>query len=302
VSETAGGRDADRETSALARARDFMLREARILDRRRFAHRFDGESADAVVDALRVYRNPDGGFGNALEPDLRGAASQPVPLEHALRILEEVECPDREIIQGALSWLATVSLPEGGVPFVLETVTLGPHAPWWVPTGIPSLNPTAGIAGFLIKHGVEDPWLDSATGFCWRALDTRSGELGPDDAISVLSFLDRVGDRERALAAFERLGERINHDLVALDPEAPGYVKSPLEFAPSPNCLARTLFDDTTIDRHLEALAAHQQDDGGWPITWEPPSRAAVSEWRGFVTLGCLGVLASYGRIAVAGT
>ena len=138
VSEPAAGEDPAKETSALARARDFMLREARLLDRRRFAHRFDGESGDAVVDALRVYQNSDGGFGNALEPDLRGAASQPVPLEHALHILEEVELTDREIIQGALSWLATVSSPEGGVPFVLETVTLGPHAPWWVPTEIPS--------------------------------------------------------------------------------------------------------------------------------------------------------------------
>jgi hypothetical protein len=299
VNETAGGADTARETSALARARDFMLHEARLLDRRRFAHRFDGEPADDVVDALRVYRNQDGGFGNALEPDLRGAASQPVPLEHALRILEEVERSDREIIRGALSWLPTVSLPEGGVPFVLETVTLAPHAPWWVPTGIPSLNPTAGITGLLIKHGVEDPWVDRATAFCWRALDTRLEELGPDDAVSVLAFLDRVGDRERALAVFDRLGDRITNDLVALDPEAPGYVKSPLEFAPSPNSLARTLFDDSTIDRHLEALAAHQQDDGGWPITWEPPSRAAVSEWRGFVTLGCVGVLASYGRLTI---
>jgi hypothetical protein len=296
VSETVGGEGAAKEPSALARARDFMLRDARILERRRFAHRFDGESADAVVDALRVYENSDGGFGNALEPDLRGADSQPVPLEHALHILEEVERPDRELIQGALSWLATVSSPEGGVPFVLETVTLGPHAPWWVPTGIPSLNPTAGIAGLLSKHGVEEPWVDRATEFCWLALDSRLGELGPDDAISVLTFLDRVSDRERALAAFERLGERIKNDLVALDPEAPGYVKSPLEFAPSPDCLARTLFDDTTIDQHLEALAAHQQEDGGWPITWEPPSQAAVSEWRGVVTLNCLGVLASYGR------
>ena len=93
------------------------------------------------------------------------------------------------------------------------------------------------------------------------------------------------------------LGERILNELVALDPATPGYVKSPLEFAPRPDSIARRLFDDATIDAHLDALAENQQDDGGWPITWEPPSEAAVREWRGFVTLRCLQVLDDYGRL-----
>ena len=53
-----------------------------------------------------------------------------------------------------------------------------------------------------------------------------------------------------------------------------------------------------TIELHLDALAAKQQEDGGWPITWEPPSAAAVAEWRGFVTLKWLDVLENYGRLA----
>jgi hypothetical protein len=96
---------------------------------------------------------------------------------------------------------------------------------------------------------------------------------------------------------FDRLGERIVVELVALDPAASGYVKSPLDYAPDPDRLAHRLFDDATIERHLDALAAKQQDDGGWPITWEPPSVAAVSEWRGFVTLRALAVLDDYGRL-----
>ena len=58
-----------------AAAEQFMLREARVLERRRFEHRFHGGSADAVVTALLAYRNGDGGFGNALESDLRGRSS-----------------------------------------------------------------------------------------------------------------------------------------------------------------------------------------------------------------------------------
>ncbi len=48
---------------------------------------------------------------------------------------------------------------------------------------------------------------------------------------------------------------------------------------------------------HLDRLQEDQQADGGWLITWEPPSQAARSEWRGIVTLGALRTLTSYGRL-----
>lgn len=82
-----------------------------------------------------------------------------------------------------------------------------------------------------------------------------------------------------------------------LDPSTPGYVKTPLEFAPHPSRLARRLFDDETMGLHLKALVARQENDGGWPITWDPPSAAAVSEWRAFMTVKWLDVLDNYGRL-----
>jgi hypothetical protein len=284
-------------TVDFAAAGEFVLREARLLDRRRFEHRFHDGSASAVISALVAYQNEDGGFGNALEADLRGRASQPVPLEHALEILDEIGRFEEPLVKAACDWLASVTTEEGGVPFVLPTVVDGPHAPWWEPTGRASLNPTAGIAGRLHKHVVEHSWLSRATAFCWNALPDGIAELGADDAISVLAFLEHAPDRPRAEDIFAVLGQRILTDLVALDPETPGYVKTPLEFAPHPGRLARRLFDDATITTHLDALAARQQDDGGWPITWEPPSTAAISEWRGFVALRALDVLANYGRL-----
>lgn len=57
-----------------------------------------GRAAD-VISALRPYQNADGGFGNALEPDLRGDASQPVPFEHAFQILDEADDFDTEIVR-----------------------------------------------------------------------------------------------------------------------------------------------------------------------------------------------------------
>jgi hypothetical protein len=281
----------------LAAAEEFVLREARLLDRRRFAWRFHDGPASDVLAALVPYRNDDGGFGNALEPDLRGPSSQPVPLEHALRILDEVDLFEPELVRTACDWLESVTTDEGGVPFVLPSVADGPHAPWWTPTGQASPNPTAGIAGLLHKREVQHEWLTTATAYCWEALERPLDEVGGDDAISVLTFLGHVPDRQRAETVFAALADRIRTELVALEPATPGYVKMPLEFAPHPDRLARRLFGDPTIDAHLDALAAKQQDDGGWPITWEPPSTAAINEWRGFVTIQSLDVLDNYGRL-----
>ena len=110
-------------------ARDFVLRNARLFDRHRFAWRFEEGSAAAVIAALRPYQNADGGFGNALEPDLRCSASQPVPVEHALLILDEIDGFEREIVHRCCDWLTTITTEEGGVPFVLPSLEEGPHAP-----------------------------------------------------------------------------------------------------------------------------------------------------------------------------
>jgi hypothetical protein len=280
-----------------AAAEQFMLREGRLLERRLFAWRFRNRSAEAVASALLAFRNDDGGFGNALESDLRGPSSQPVPLERALEMLDEVDRFDTEVARRACDWLVSVSNDDGGVPFVLSSVEDGPHAPWWESNGESYVNPTAGIAGLLHKHGVDHEWLAPATAYCFDAL-AELNRVGPDDAISVLTFLEHVPDSARANDVFARLGERILTELVALDPTAEGYVKTPLEFAPRPDRLGRRLFDDATIEKHLDALEAKQQDDGGWPITWEPPSTAAVSEWRGVWTFKSLSVLRNYGRLA----
>ncbi|MGH8839310.1 MAG: hypothetical protein ACRDVO_08640 [Jiangellaceae bacterium] len=100
----------------LAAAERYLLLHARLIDRLRFAHLFRGGSAAAVRSALAAYANDDGGFGNALEPDLRGAGSQPQPVEVALHVLDETTGPDDPfddpIVQTMCGYLARVSRSE----------------------------------------------------------------------------------------------------------------------------------------------------------------------------------------------
>ena len=102
-------------------------------------------------------------------------------------------------------------------------------------------------------------------------------------------FLDHVPDRDRARAAMEKIGPMIfDGGMVALDPETPGEVHFPLDFAPLPGSLARGLFDRQVIDAGLDHLAAAQQPDGGWTFNWMAWSPAAEREWRGHMTVEAL--------------
>ena len=53
------------------RAEKFIYNNARLLERQLFAFHFKGGSREQVLTALSAYQNADGGFGHALEPDIR---------------------------------------------------------------------------------------------------------------------------------------------------------------------------------------------------------------------------------------
>ncbi|MEV2270511.1 hypothetical protein [Nonomuraea africana] len=276
-------------------AERYLQLNARLIERLRFEALYRGGSKERVLQVLRGYQNPDGGFGHAMEPDLRGPSSQPEPVEVAFWILDELDAFDDPMVAAACDYLASVTTKDGGVPFVLPTVKEAPHAPWWEPQEDPpgSLIPTASIAGLLHKHGVKHPWLESATSFCWNAL-ARIDETTPYHARAIVTFLDLVDDRERADAEFARLKEAILAT-VTMDPFAEGEVHFPLDFAPAP-LRHLSLFSDETIEEHLDALARLQAPEGGWEpnfLMWTPVVR---HEWGGYLTVARLNTFRAYGR------
>ncbi|MBN1238426.1 MAG: hypothetical protein JXB36_07980, partial [Gammaproteobacteria bacterium] len=132
---------------------------------------------------------------------------------------------------------------------------------------------------------------------CWSSLESAL----PTDAHAIgeaLVFLEHVGDGERAGRVAQRIEAHLPHvSYLRLDARDPSYGVTPLHYAPEPDSRWRALFPADTIAGHLDRLEADQQEDGGWAITWEPPSRAAALAYRGMETLRALRVLAAYGRI-----
>jgi hypothetical protein len=280
-----------------ARGRDFLYRDARLLERRLFEALFEGGAPRAVVDCLRGYRNADGGFGHALEPDKRAPASQPLDVEIAFEALDAVGAVDHELVQGACDYLAGLADERGAVPIVLPSIAGFPRANHWGDGQFaPEAAPAIGIAGLLYKWDVAHPWRERVSAFCWSVVE---GEPS-DDAHALREcfvFLEHAPDRTRADAAGGRLADALRRARYFLaDASSDEYGLTPLHFAPTPDSRWRRLFEQEQIEAHLDRLASDQQEDGGWPLSWEPPSEASRLEWRGIETLRALRVLASHGR------
>ena len=283
---------------SLDRAADFMWRNARLLERAIFAHVFLGGPAESVTAALRAYRNPDGGLGNALEADIRAPMSLPLHCESGLRALHAAGVRDQPLASGICEFLASVAEPDGRVEIATTDIRGYPRAAHWEnPSfGGDSLNPTAGLVGLLWYQGAGHPWLARAAEWCWRRV-----ERPLDDAHEIataLRFLEHAPDRSRAQKVAIRIAGNCDRAKWYLkDAAFPDYGVTPIQLCPRPDSIVRAAFADGLIQAHLDRLASLQQSDGGWPITWQAPGPGAALEWRGTVTLEALISLRAYGRI-----
>lgn len=284
--------------ATIDRAAEFIWANARPLERALFAQRFLDGPAEAVRTALSAYRNPDGGFGQALEPDARAPDSMPLHCDVALATLGTAGVRDPEWAAGVADFLESVADPDSRVPIVLAAVTRYPHAGHWSQPvfGGDSPNPTASLVAGLLAQGISHPWLERATAWCWSRLEQPLTEA--HEFVSALAFLERAPERPRA----EKLvAAQIPHlegtDFYRPDPAETRYGVTPLHLCPTPAAIARPRFEDAFLDEHLTSLAARQRDDGGWPINFEPPSEGAAIEWRGRWTLEALEVLRAWGRV-----
>ncbi|MFE9536692.1 hypothetical protein [Streptomyces sp. NPDC006691] len=295
--------------SPLARAEHFVWLTARVLEQRRFAYHFLGGDADAVEAALTAYQGDDGGYGHALEPDLRGPVSQPLHTAHALRVLDSVGRLGGQRVERMCRYLTEVSTRDGALPALHPSQRGYPAAPFVPVVDDPpsALLTTGPVVGLLHRNQVWHAWLFRATDFCWAAVDALESSH-PYEVEAAVAFLDGAPDRSRAEAAADRLGRLVREQgLAVLDPArtaeypvaegyAPGEHHFPHDYAREPRSLARRWFTDEEMGRSLDHLAAEQRADGGWPIRWRAWAPGTELECRPMVTIEALRTLRAHGR------
>lgn len=299
---------------AFDRATRYLREEARPLERALFDYHFDNGRRTAVLAALAPYQNADGGFGHALEPDMRSEASSVIATITALDILRRVHADeDTPGLPAALAYLVdTFDVSRERWPIVPPAVEDAPHAPWWsyadTEEGFRGFwaNPRAAVVGYLQQFNrlAPSPFLEGVREGVIADLMGYAQHMEMHDLLAFIDLLETVGlPREDYESILDKLRRALPHSVV-LDPaEWDGYGLKPLDAVRSPASPLAGVIDPAIIDANLDYEIAHQTTGGSWAPAWSwefvdaAAWAAAEREWRGVLTLKKLLTLKAYGRI-----
>jgi hypothetical protein len=291
-------------------ARAFLVSQGRLLDRHRSDLVMDIGDPDRVLRALDAHRNPDGGYGWSIEPDLRSAGSHPAGALHAFEVIEEIAPATSPHAAELCDWLATVTRPDGGLPFVLPIDDPTASSPVWTEadTTTSSLQITSAVAALAHRAGrydlaiAEHPWLAAATGYCLEriAATERPEEMFVLELRFALWFLDAIADDvPEAADQMRRLAGAIPPSGSLPVPGGAADEKlRPLDFTPLPDRPLRKQFAADAVAADLEQLAGEQRPDGGWTVDFASASPGAEREWRSYATVRAITILRAHGAVS----
>lgn len=293
------------------KAKEFIVRNARPLELAKYRAVFEGGPKGAVIEELKKFQNPDGGFGNALEPDNWNPASTPITTNDAVICLYECGALKEagELTEGIARWLRSGDGFDPGQRrwrFAVESSKEHPHAIWWEPgDGPESWNPTASLAAFMACVDGGEQWKELVReAFSW--LETVE-EIGSDEVkcfmlaqgLLELYGVNDVTDLDRALKAVKRaVGLAVCRDAEKYGVE---YVAGPSAFFLGDSRYFPEGLEEL-IRADLAAADRLQMEDGGFDITWqwytpyEREFRQARDWWRPRVTMERLGFFMKYGK------
>jgi hypothetical protein len=278
---------------------NFIWKNARLLERAIFEFHFlDGSSAH-VLEILRTYQNEDGGFGHALEPDLRAPDSHPLFAEFGLRTLYDCKLRDTELTYRVCDFISSHADLKQGIPMIFPSAQLYPQASHMNNPSVyqPSFERLTSLVGLATWQGVYHPWLQGAAETCLEHL-SKTRYTDAHTILNAFCLLESLSSERNVDQLFEKLSDELfKANYFCVDVPIRTYGLTPLSFAPSPDSYCRRIFSDSLIEDHLTDLEAHQDEDGGWPILWEPPGEMARREWRAYKTMMALITLRTYDRI-----
>jgi hypothetical protein len=300
-----------------AHARDYLLTAARPLEAALFRYRFEDGDAEPVYRELAQYQNADGGFGRALEPDVRAEASSVLATTAALQRLRMLHAPTQHpLVNGAIRYLeATYDPARQSWPLVPPAAEASPHAPWWNQEGLAerfggfAVNPRAEVLGYFHEFADETDveavrLRDTLTPIVFEDLVARTEPLSGDAFLCCQRLIEAPGLPNNVAVDLQRWLLRVAEGAIALDPATWGsYVLLPLQVAPN-RAAPMGIPLAHVLPANLDYVVESQAEDGSWAPTWSwfgafPDDwPAAERDWRGVLTLERLEWLHAYDRIA----
>jgi hypothetical protein len=291
------------------KATTFIKENARPLEKALYNFYFENGSVEQVLLELSKYQNEDGGFGHALESDVRLAASNQLATSVAFQILSELNIgPDNHIVKRAIDYLARNYKAEfKGWLFLPPEVDAVPRAIWWNydanENNNYNCNPSAEIAGYLARYrnlapqNIVDEAVTAAIDYLKKNYDTLTmhdifcyqrlaKELSPSEKTFILDLLRKI------------LRKNTTFD----NKKWCEYGASPLSYINSPAYELADIFTKEELDANFDYIIHRQQEDGSWLPNWnwcrfEEEWDVAKMEWMGVITLNNLKILNSFNQI-----
>jgi len=292
------------------KAQHFLATQSRPLEQSLFAYYFQSGSREAVLAELAKFQNTDGGFGHALEPDLRLPDSSVIATTVALQILRSLQAQsDQPLVQGALRYLLDTYDSEQKVwPIAPSNTRDAPCAPWWSdPRAFDwRFNPRPEIIGYfydyadLIPANSRDELIEAVVVY----LESLPDLTDQHDSVSCYARLAETTTLPETIRAriLDKLKRMVALSISRNPADWGGYVFKPLKLVHSPDSPFAALLADV-VALNLDYEIERQGDDGAWgpnwswsgnyPEVWEIARR----EWQGRLTLDMLLTLRAFDRL-----
>lgn len=287
------------DANALNEVRTWVYRNARPLDLALWQFQFEKGSGEHVMDMLRIYQNPDGGFGNGLDADCWNTESSPYHTMLAVIIMQSngLLRPGEPAIREILQYLEKCPhCTEDGWLFCIPSNDGWPRAPWWTfdekVNAVESMGVTAALCAFILGFG------DRQSRLYKRAL------VYVDRILGSLSHATEFGESGLAgvgmlIQAIEAAGLTERFDCSAVKSEMKGLVNRAIErdpgkwedYTPRPSSFIQSpespfyAGNEEIVERELDYLVDTRKPGGVWDITWswfklaeQYPKEFAISE------------------------
>ena len=126
----------------------------RLLERQLYRYIFENDDRENILKSILAYQNPDGGFGNGIEPDLTTPESTGIGLETALYYFDCINYLPPNTEKKILSWIVDNLSEKGTLNYPPAKIELYPYQAWWKNRDEYRI---LAVAALLMKMEVEFP-------------------------------------------------------------------------------------------------------------------------------------------------
>ena len=297
------------EKHQFKKMQEWVRANARPLELAKWDFLFNNGKKEKIVEEMLKYQNPDGGFGNALEPDLLLPGSSAIASGEAIFTAYKygVDCSEKWFAKLLDYFVSTMQNTPSFWEFAPKEVENYPRPPWWGygPDEKFAPNPCAIVASAMIVYGTEK---HKAIGLkiAQKCFDFLLSEkhCGDHDSYCLIALVEKLKSVNSPLITDEIISSmkrRISENVCYDESQWSGYYPHPHQFADSPSSEWYDCVKDG-IDKNLNYLLNNINEDGVWQpnFSWGVDSdtaREVTKIWTGYIAVDRARILKNYNMI-----